>query len=229
MRNNTLQTFAIGVTLMTGLSLSACNGSEKTTVGQSASDTSATQSPEENSSSATTTTSDLDGATVGDGTPVSYDVASWDKDSADPIDIKEFDKIKAAFGKVLSSDENSLDYASNPATKYRYMDTDAPYLDIIDSTKYLELGWYYANPNDTDKEKDISRAHAKKAYQLGRQLMGDDGGKVIAEMLNGQIIKNKAVNGQKIELAKCEFYSCMLILNKAAAEASVTETADNNN
>ena len=94
---------------------------------------------------------------------------------------------------------------------------------MIDSTKYLELGWYYANPTDTDKEKELSKTHAKKSYKLARQLMGDEGGKVLADMLGGQIIKNKTIGGQKIELAKCEFYSCMLVLNKSASEASVAE------
>ena len=48
--------------------------------------------------------------------------------------------------------------------------------------------------------------------------MGDDGGKVIADMLAGQVVKNKVIGGQKVELAKCEFYSCMLIINKSAAQ-----------
>ncbi len=38
------------------------------------------------------------------------------------------------------------------------MATDAPYLDLIDSNKYLEMGWYFANPTDTEKEKELSRA-----------------------------------------------------------------------
>ena len=87
------------------------------------------------------------------------------------------------------------------------MKTYAPYLDIIDSEKYLELGWYYANPTDSDKEKELSQDHAKKAYQLSRRLMGDEGGKMVAEMLSNQIIKNRVIGGQKVELAKCEFYS----------------------
>ena len=119
---------------------------------------------------------------------------------------------------MVSTDKNSLDYASNPATKYRFMKTDAPYLDIIDSEKYLELGWYYANPTDSDKEKKLSQNHAKKAHKLARQLMGDEGGTMVADMLNNQITKNKVVGGQKVELAKCEFYSCMLIINKSAAQ-----------
>ena len=98
------------------------------------------------------------------------------------------------------------------------MNTEAPYLDLIDSEKYLELGWYFANPTDSDKEKELSQGHAKKSYQLARQLMGDEGGKLVADMLNGQIIKNKVIGGQKVELAKCEFYSCMLVINKSASQ-----------
>ena len=45
--------------------------------------------------------------------------------------------------------------------------------------------------------------------------MGKDGQKLVENMLNGQIIKNEQVGGQ-LELAKCEFYSCMLILKKSS-------------
>jgi len=160
----------------------------------------------------------LDDATAPKRTPVTYDVSAWGIDEVESLAVDELENIKSVLGEVISTDENSLDYASNPAIKYRFMKTDAPYLDIIDSEKYLELGWYYANPTDTDEEKELSQNHAKKAYQLSRQLMGDDGGKMVADMLNSQIIKNRMVGGQKIELAKCEFYSCMLVINKAAAQ-----------
>ena len=222
MRNNILQNVVIGITMIAGVSLSACDSANQS-VGEVAADSTEQSTEKEPLASRPAADTDLDGATVGQGTPVNYDLSTWSKDSVETLTIQDFDKIKATFGKVMSTDENSLDYASNPATKYRFMDTDAPYLDLIDSTKYLEVGWYFANPTDTEKEKDLSRAHAKKAYKLARQLMGDDGGKVLADMLNGQIIKNKTIGGQKIELAKCEFYSCMLVLNKSEAEAAVVE------
>ena len=222
MRNNILQNVVIGITMIAGVSLSACDSANQS-VGEVAADSTEQSTEKEPLASRPAADADLDGATVGQGTPVDYDLSTWSKDSVETLTIQDFDKIKATFGKVMSTDENSLDYASNPATKYRFMDTDAPYLDLIDSTKYLEVGWYFANPTDTEKEKDLSRAHAKKAYKLARQLMGDDGGKVLADMLNGQIIKNKTIGGQKIELAKCEFYSCMLVLNKSEAEAAVVE------
>ncbi|WP_201615521.1 hypothetical protein [Psychrobacter urativorans] len=217
MWNKPLQTLAVSIMMAAGVSLSACDGSKQNTVEEVASDISGEQSaaPVQGSPALD---GDLDGATVEQGVPVSYDVSAWGKDSVDSLNVDELDKIKSTFGKVLSTDENSLDYTSSPATKYRFMDTDEPYLDLIDSKKYLELGWYYANPTDTDKEKDLSRSHAEKAYKLARQLMGDEGGKVLADILGGQIIKNKSTGNQKIELAKCEFYSCMLILNKSGVK-----------
>lgn len=151
------------------------------------------------------------------GVPVRYNVAAWNKTKVDSVEIDELDKIQRNFGKVVTTDEHSLDYASNPATKYRFMKDDAAYLDLIDSQKYLELGWYYANPTDTEAEKAISTAHAKKAYTFARQLMGQEGGKIVADILGGQIIKSKEAGGMKVELAKCEFYSCMLIIAKPSA------------
>ncbi len=217
MWKTTLQTTMIGTTLAAGLALSACDTDKQSTVEEVAS-TISTDAPVSKADSVEPTAdSDLDGAVSERGVPVTYDLATWSQDAVEPVQIDALDNINATFGKVISTDENSLDYASNPATKYRFMTTKAPYLDVIDSQKYLELGWYYANPKDSDEEKEQSRSHAKKAYQVSRQLMGEEGGKVLADMLNGQIIKNQNIGGQKIELAKCEFYSCMLILNKSAA------------
>lgn len=211
MWNSNLQTFMVGIMLAAGVTLSACNGSKQ----EVASDTATEQAPmQEPAQTSSEDSADLDGATV-EGTPVNYDVSSWGGEQVKSISIKDIDEIKPAFGKVIATDENSLDYASNPATKYRFMDTDKPYLDLIDSKRYLELGWYYANPTDTDEEKELSQAHAQKSYKLAKQLMGDDGAEVLDQMLNGQVIKSRTIGGQKIELAKCEFYSCMLVLNKS--------------
>ena len=148
------------------------------------------------------------------GNPVQYNVAAWNDKKVTRLKIDNLEAIQSGLGKVVSTDDNSLDYASNPATKYRFMADDAAYLDLIDSQKYLELGWYYANPTDSDAEKDTSINHAKKAYQFARELMGDDGGKIVADMLGGQIIKNTTAGDYRVELAKCEFYSCMLVLAK---------------
>lgn len=213
------QTLLVGAIMAVGVSLSGCDSTKDDA-----------QNPETNAESSEQVVNDtpvqdsaadnpdLDGATAQQGTPVRYDVSAWGTDKVEPLSVNELDSIKSAFGEVMSTDENSLDYASNPASKYRFMKTDAPYLDIIDSEKYLELGWYYANPTDSDKEKELSQNHAKKAYQLSRQLMGDEGGKMVGDMLSSQIIKNRVIGGQKVELAKCEFYSCMLVINKSTAQ-----------
>ncbi len=220
MLNDNLQTFVVGIIMAAGVSLSACNGSESEVVKDTAVETVTEQTS--TAEVQAKSDSDMDGATV-EGVPVKYDLASWPNDAVEAVDINELDGIVSTFGKVVSKDESSLDYASNPATKYRFMQNDKPYLDVIDSQKYLEFGWYYANPTDSDSEKELSQKHAKKVYQMSRQLMGDEGGKVLNRMLNGQIIKNETVGGQKIELAKCEFYSCMLVLNKSAASPAGTD------
>ena len=222
MLKNSLQTLMVGTIMAVGVSLSACNSNkESDTATEDFSAESSEQTVAETSKPDNTkANADLDGATAAQGTPIKYDVASWGTAKVKALNVDELSAIKSAFGKVVSTDENSLDYASNPASKYRFMQNDAPYLDLIDSEKYLELGWYFANPTDSDNEKKLSKNHAKKSYQLARQLMGDEGGKLVADMLNGQIVKNKVIGGQKVELAKCEFYSCMLVINKSSAQTA---------
>ena len=221
MWNKNLQTLVVGMIMAVGVSLGGCDSAQdeaqdldvNTNTSESAAANNDTQANDSAPSKA-----DADRAAIQEATPVRYDISSWSKNKVTPLGIDDLEGIKSTFGKVVSTDENSLDYASNAATKYRFMNTDAPYLDIIDSQKYLELGWYYANPTDTDQEKKQSQNHAKKAYKVARQLMGDEGGKMVADMLTSQITKNKVVGGQKVELAKCEFYSCMLVINKSVAQ-----------
>ena len=217
MWNKTRQAFMVSTIMAVGVLLSACDNNKNSEV--SAEEVSAEKQAVADTPKTPASNADLDGATAQEGTPVTYDVASWGPKKVESLSVDQLNAIKSTLGKVVSTDENSLDYASNPASKYRFMNTEAPYLDLIDSEKYLELGWYFANPTDSDKEKALSQDHAKKAYQLARQLMGDEGGKLVADMLNGQIIKNKVIGGQKVELAKCEFYSCMLIINKSASQS----------
>ena len=217
MWNKTLQAFMVSTIMAVGVSLSACDNNKNSEV--SAEEVAADKQAVADTSKTPASNADLDGATAQEGTPVTYDVASWGPKKVESLSVDQLNAIKSTLGKVVSTDENSLDYASNPASKYRFMNTEAPYLDLIDSEKYLELGWYFANPTDSEKEKSLSQDHAKKAYQLARQLMGDEGGKLVADMLNGQIVKNKVIGGQKVELAKCEFYSCMLIINKSASQS----------
>lgn len=219
MRNFSFTTVAIAMTLTSSALLLGCDNSKKGVIeevasdikGDTAADTSPSPEPENQ-----TAVADESAAPDVPAEPVSYDVSSWSNEAVTPITFNDLDDIKATLGKVVSTDDNSLDYASNIATKYRFMNDEAPYLDLIDSEKYLEIGWYFANPSDSDKEKEVSKSHAKHAYTLARKLMGEDGGRAVADILAGQVIKNKVIGGQKIELAKCEFYSCMLILNKAA-------------
>lgn len=205
----------LSLLLCSTLSLTACDNQPKApaTVANPATD--ANGSGSAHTSNVAAAGSDVDGATADGGTPVRYDVASWQVANDKPLQIDNAKEMQASLGKVKSTDDNSLDYASNKATKYRFMANDAPYLDLIDSKHYVEIGWYYANPTDSDSEKKTSINHAKKAHTLATQLMGKAGSDLIANMLNGQIIKNTQIDGQRVELAKCEFYSCMLVIGKS--------------
>ena len=149
-----------------------------------------------------------------EGKPVSYDVQSWKASNTQELTVEGLESFKKQFGTVTVTDEKSLDYASNMAVKYRFMKGDEPYLDIIDSQDYMEFGWYYANPNDSDSEKKMSIDHAKKVYKVMTGLMGEEGSQLVQSILSGKIVKNKEINGINVELAKCEFYSCMIIMNK---------------
>ncbi len=151
-----------------------------------------------------------------------YDVESWNKDKISPLNIHTVAENPEALAKIISIDENSLDFASDSAIKYRFTTNDTPYLDMVNSNNYLEIGWQFANTEDNANVKKISARHARKAYRFARQLMGDEGGQVVLDMLSGKVIKNKQVNGINIALAKCEFYSCMLVMEKPK---STTPTA----
>lgn len=190
---------SFSVMVICALSISAC---QQNTPSDAAEKDTIAETKQKNSSLQTAATS------------VNYDFDNWQKQLIQPVAIHDIKNIKSSLGKVVSTDEKSLDYASNAATKYRFMDGESPYLDIIDSKDYLEVGWYFANENSNEKEEKISINHAKKAYQLARQLMGEEGGVMVKNILSGQVIKNRTINGYHIELAKCEFYGCMYVINK---------------
>ncbi len=151
-----------------------------------------------------------------------YDVESWNKDKITPLNIHTVAENPEALAKIISIDEDSLDFASDSAIKYRFTTNDTPYLDMVNSNNYLEIGWQFANAENTASVKKISASHARKAYRFARQLMSDEGGQVVIDMLSGKVIKDKQVNDIKIALAKCEFYSCMLVMEKPKSTASAS-------
>lgn len=95
MWKNPLQTFAIGITMAVGVSLSACDNSKSDTVEESASGIGTEQAPEKESVQASPTPDgDLDGATADQGTPVSYDMSTWNSEKVKSLKIDDLDAIK---------------------------------------------------------------------------------------------------------------------------------------
>ncbi len=159
---------------------------------------------------ATATTS----ATATTARPVDYPFKAWQQQPIVKLSLKDTPALLAVLGTLQSTDPKSLDYAGNIAKKYRFSDEAAPYLELIDSPYYLELGWYYANPTDSDSEKATSVSHARKAYQMAQGLFGNEGSILMRDILGGKIVKDKGMNGKNITLAKCEFFSCQIIVKK---------------
>lgn len=143
-----------------------------------------------------------------------YDVESWPKVESESMDLEDLEAIKSSLGSVVSTDQEALDFVGQDAMKYRFMKEHDPYLEVIDSEGYLEIGWYYANQNDSEAEKAMSLLHAQKAYQLMQRLFGGAGAKLVEKMLRGQSLQNYPINHYTIEVAKCEFYSCMVVIKK---------------
>lgn len=146
--------------------------------------------------------------------PVDYPFSQWQQQPITPLSLKDTPAILAILGTPQRTDPKSLDYIGNIATKTRFTVDSAPYLELIDSKQYLELGWYYANPTDSDSEKALSISHAHKAYQVAQGLLGKEGGKLVQEVLGKKIVQNQNLNGKTVALAKCEFFSCQMIIKK---------------
>lgn len=168
------------------------------------------------SSSTTLTlpTTSATSATVTTASPVDYPFSTWQKQPIPTLSLKDTPAILAILGTPQRTDPKSLDYVSNIATKTSFMAESAPYLQTIDSKQYFELGWYYANPTDSDSEKALSIAYASKAFQIAQGLLGKDGGALVQDILGGEVVQNKALNGKTVALAKCEFFSCQIIVKK---------------
>lgn len=57
--------------------------------------------------------------------------------------------------------------------------------------------------------------YAGHVYQLARGWLGNrEGAQLVENMLMGQTIRDATINGVGVAMAKCEFFSCILVLKK---------------
>ncbi len=149
------------------------------------------------------------------GDPVVYPFADWQKQTGVNVSIQDIESIKTALGAVNRTDEQrSIDFSGKLAVKYSFQPESAPYLDLIDSPQFIELGWYYANPSDTDDEKRQSIENTGKIYKIAKGLFAKEGEELVEDIVNKQVIKQKTINNIYVEVAKCEFFSCMIVIKK---------------
>lgn len=172
----------------------------------------------------TTNTGPTDNATTNQpanqsAQPVNYPFMRWQAQPVTKLTLTDINainqRISQQFGKAPKTDTTSLDFNSNLATQYQFANPATPYFDVIDSAKFVEIAWYYPNTNDHIREQQLGINYAGYVYQLARGWLGSrEGGKLVEHMLMGQTVRNQTINGVGIAIAKCEFFSCMLVLKK---------------
>lgn len=151
--------------------------------------------------------------------PINYPFDQWQQQTVTKLPLKDINAINqhigVQLGKAPKTDTKSLDFNSNPATQYQFANPATPYFDVIDSPKFVEFGWYYSNINDNAREQKLGINYAGHVYQLARGWLGNrEGAQLVENMLMGQTIRDATINGVGVAMAKCEFFSCILVLKK---------------
>lgn len=146
--------------------------------------------------------------------PVVYDVEKWASTSRQPMNAKQ---LLEALG-TTATQEDSLDYYGNHATKYRFSARHEPPLYVLESDKVLEIAWYYAAPKDNDDQKNTSLDYAKRIYALMGAYGGEVGENLVKSMLQNpnrlytaEDESNKVID---VIVADCTNYQCHIILQK---------------
>ena len=182
-------------------------------------------------------------------TPVVYPINQWQQQTlANKVSIHDTEAMTLLLGQPITIDKQSLDYRSNVASKYSFAKIGEPYFDLLDSPMYIELQWYYASAYDGEpyfdlldspmyielqwyyasaydnaSVKNISIQHAKTAFHLTQNWFGQDGSDIVAQMVQGQPIKNTSYHGILVELARCDNYHCDLVVRKPTVTAKTAK------
>lgn len=181
-----------------------------------------TQHTSSASATASTTTvarAETTAAAANDAAPVNYPFIAWQRQTVTKLPVQDIalvnQHLTQALGQTPTTDTKSLDFYSNPATQYQFAKPAMPYFDVIDSPQFIELGWYYPNAKDRAQEKQLGIGYAGQVYQLARAWLGNrEGAQLVENILTGQTIRNQTINGVEIAMARCEFFSCMLVVKK---------------
>ena len=201
-------TSLLSMLLISGSLLSACHKNIASSDGQTAS-AAASQA------AASQVAAQTANKGTSDNRPVQYPIAQWQQTPAPTgLTVKNIEALKVLVGPIKRTDKEFLDYFSNPATKYSAADLAVPPFDIIDSAHFVELDWYYASPNDPNSQKQQSIDYAAKVYHIARGWFGELGGVLVADMLSGKVIRDYPIRNTTIEIAKCEHFTCTLVVKK---------------
>lgn len=146
---------------------------------------------------------------------VVYDVATWQT----PQKLKTLDdKALLLLLAEEATEGEALDFYGAKAKEYRFASLTEPMLSAIVSDELFEVHWYHATAKDTDSDKAVSVAYAKKAHQLLGAVYGLDA-PFMQNLLEGKDVKRAGV-----VFAKCQMYRCQIVLDKTQSYIKSTLT-----
>ncbi len=146
---------------------------------------------------------------------VVYDVATWQ--AAQKQKTPDDKALLLLLGDGATESE-ALDFYGAKAKEYRFASLTEPMLSVIVSDELFEVHWYHAVAKDTDSDKAVSVAYAKKAYQLLGVVYGLD----VSFMQD--LLDSKDVKRAGVVFAKCQMYRCQIVLDKAQSHIKSTLT-----
>lgn len=153
-----------------------------------------------------------------------YPFAKWQALDVPAVAITDTAQLLSAMQAGSQKREAWLDFAGNEATLYSLSDK-TEYINLVDSTNYLELNWFRPDPDDTPESQVVSKDNTKKAYLLARSVLGEGGEALIKAMLAGkgeaeqdiasvEGVVDGQINGKQVMMARCDYFDCMLVIKK---------------
>lgn len=142
--------------------------------------------------------------------PVVYDVANWQTTPQLPKPFAN-DALLKTLGSTATQ-EPTLDFRGNEATRYRYHHRTAPPLYLVQSDELFEIAWYFATPHDKDDDKALSQRYAQTAHSLSHQLIG----KGATPLLTTLLAQKSTTLPTGVVYANCRAQLCQIVFDKGA-------------
>lgn len=144
--------------------------------------------------------------------PLVYPVKDWQLTDRQSDDFRE---VMSIMGQAVAT-EDTLDFYGRKASLYRFSPAhqSTAYAILSPKDQALELVWYYPDKSDDDATKHQAIILAKKAYQALGVAAGQQGGDLVARILQGQQVNHQKLGRLTVATASCQAYRCQVVILK---------------